>query len=102
MIFAALNEAADRGELLLVAGGMCRFHRRRDGVVVVREIVVLPTHRRAGVGRALIETVRKRFPEAPIEAKCPLGYASNWFWVKMGFELIDTVGKVNVWRLDPN
>lgn len=53
MIFAALKEAAERGELLLVEGGLCRWHRRRDGIVVIREIIVLPPHRRKGVGRAL-------------------------------------------------
>lgn len=36
-----MSEAADKGELILVDGGMCRYHRRRDGVVVVREILVL-------------------------------------------------------------
>jgi hypothetical protein len=42
VIFAALNEAAERGELLLTVGGLCRFHLRRDGVVVIRELLVVP------------------------------------------------------------
>ncbi len=35
MIFEALYESAKRGELLLVEGGMCRWHLRRDGVLVI-------------------------------------------------------------------
>lgn len=31
MIFVALSEAAQKGKLLLVDGGMLRFHLRRDG-----------------------------------------------------------------------
>lgn len=51
MIFTVLSEAADRGELILVPDGLCRYHRRRDGVVVIHEILVLPFRRRGGIGR---------------------------------------------------
>jgi hypothetical protein len=30
MIFEALHDAAKRGELLLVSGGFCHWHLRRD------------------------------------------------------------------------
>jgi hypothetical protein len=51
MIFVALEEAASKGQLLLIDGGMCRFHKRKDGVTVIREIIVLPTRRKQGVGQ---------------------------------------------------
>ncbi len=99
MIFAALDEAAGRGELLLVENGLCRFHRRRDGVVVIRELLVLPEARRTGIGRMLIARVKQRFPGATIEAKCPLAYPSNGFWRKIGFTPMGAAKGANLWRL---
>lgn len=101
MIFAALSEAADRDELLLVQDGLCRWHRRRDGAAVVREIIVLPFRRRTGVGRRLVAEVRRRNPAAPLVARCPAAYDSNGFWARLGFRLEASEGGVNVWRLDP-
>lgn len=100
MIFPALMEAASRGELFLVAGGMCRFHKRRDGVVIIREVIVLPTHRRAGIGRSLVEGVRAIHPGAVLLAKCPAAYESNEFWRAIGFVLTEE-GEVNVWESRP-
>jgi len=97
MIFAALNEAADHGELLLVAGGLCRFHRRRDGTVTLRELLVLPECRRQGIGRSLVEAVVHRHPGARLLARCPVSYASNGFWPKVGFRLLHGTEGVNVW-----
>ena len=39
MIFETLYESAQRGELLLVNGGMCHWHLRRDGQLTIREII---------------------------------------------------------------
>ncbi len=97
MIFAALDEASRKGELLLVTDGMCRWHLRRDGVVVIRELIVLPFRRRTGVGRRLVEDVRTRNPGKTLLAKCPAQYESNAFWAALGFHL--TPGKINEWRL---
>ena len=99
MIFAALDEAASRGELLLVPDGLCRFHRRRDGVVVVREILVLPFRRRTGVGRRLIQDVLARARGSPVQARCPVKYeAANRFWAAMGFTLVSESKGVNLWQ----
>ena len=101
MIFVALNEAADRGELLLVDGGLCRFHKRRDGVVVIHEILVLPARRKDGIGRSLVDAVRDRFPTAILRALCPKEYDSNRFWERLGFVHVSTTERANVWLLNP-
>ena len=87
MIFVALSEAADANELLLVDGGLCRFHKRRDGAVTIRELLVLPSHRRKGIGRRLVIEVCNRNPRAVIQATCPGEYEANKFWEAMGFAI---------------
>ncbi|MDE2102922.1 MAG: GNAT family N-acetyltransferase [Patescibacteria group bacterium] len=96
MIFAALNEAAEKGELLLVDGGMARYHLRKDGWVVIRELIVLPVWRRRGIGKKLVETIIARH-RAPVRARCPCDYQANQFWKAMGFNL-SVPGKINVWE----
>jgi GNAT superfamily N-acetyltransferase len=98
MIFVVLDEAARKGELLLAAGGLCRFHRRRDGVVVIREILVLPASRRQGLGRALVEQVQRQYPGAVLLARCPVDYAANDFWPAIGFTLAGTQGGAHTWQ----
>lgn len=98
MIFAPLNEAADRGELILVNGGMCRYHLRKDGVTVIREIIVLPCHRRHGIGRRMVGMVIRN-TDGPVVARCPATYESNAFWKSIGFTLDRREGDVNVWVL---
>lgn len=102
MIFPALMEASERGELILVTDGMCRWHKRRDDVVTIREIIVLPSRRGTGVGRQMIEKVCELNPRSPIVARCPSSYASNGFWERLGFKLTETKSSVNIWRLDRN
>lgn len=101
MIFPALMEAADRGELILVDGGMCRYHCRRDGVVTIREVIVLPCKRGKGIGRKLCNMVRARVgPCVKIVARCPASYESNGFWERIGFVKVES-GEVNVWESRP-
>lgn len=105
MIFVALSEASERGELLLVDGGVCRFHLRRDGVVVIRELLVLPASRRKGVGRAMVNRVRELHPTAVLRAVCPGEYEANEFWRAMGFGIVaykPPGGRMVVWELNPN
>ncbi len=102
MIFVALSESAERGELFFIDGGMCRFHRRRDGVVVIRELLVLPAGRGAGVGRRLVEMVRAKHPGATLRALCPKEYASNGFWRHMGFASAGATERANVWERRPS
>jgi GNAT superfamily N-acetyltransferase len=100
VIFAALSEAAERDELLLVDGGLCRYHLRRDGVVTIRELLVLPSRRREGLGRTLIHEVARRHPGALLRASCPHGSTANGYWWHMGFTLV-AKGKINRWERRP-
>ncbi len=107
MIFTALSEAADRQELLLVANGLCRFHRRKDGVVVIREIMVLPDARRLGIGRRMVEEIQRRHAGAKLLAKCPASDytgavgSGNAFWRHMGFVCKERLGSLNTWERQP-
>lgn len=109
MIFSALDEAAQKGELLLVEGGLCRFHRRRDGWVSVREIIVLPSRRHDGVGRSLLNCVINRAGRVAnirgLVACCPADLPANGFWEQIGFRKAGTKmapsgRRIIVWRLD--
>lgn len=103
MIFAALDESAARGELLLVAGGLCRFHLRRDGVVTIREIVVLPEVRRTGIGSRLVDEVQRRNPARTLRASCPAALPANQFWRGLAFDPVAERNGVVVWeRRRPN
>ncbi len=102
MIFEALSEAAARGELLLMDCGMCHFHRRRDGIVTIREIIVLPYRRRWGIGRYLVE--RAGAGANTVQARCPADLTdANAFWAALGFKLAGQESArsgrtINLWR----
>lgn len=98
MIFIAMEEAARNGELILVHGGLCRFHRRRDGNTIIREILVLPEYRRSGIGRRLLAEVISRRGDGPVIAKCPKGYEANLFWAAMGFEIAGETERLFQWE----
>jgi len=98
MLFVALSESADRGQLLLVDGGLCRYHLRKDGAVTIREIIVLPASRGKGIGRALVGAVLRQCPGAVVRARCPADYPANGFWERMGFQKQPTTGGVNLWE----
>ncbi len=99
MIFAALSEAAERGELLLTRDGMCRWHKRRDGIVVIREILILPFRRRTGLGRQIVVELLALCQHATVLARCPAGYESNRFWEGLGFVCERQKAGVNEWWL---
>jgi len=98
VIFQTLLESAERGELLLVNGGMCRYHRRQDGQCTIREILVLPERRCQGIGRRLVEAVRSLAEPQCLVVRCPGNLESNGFWERMGFDLVETVEGINTWR----
>lgn len=105
MIFETLMESAERGELILVDGGLCHWHLRRDGQLTIREIIVLPDRRGAGVGAAILARLMTTPGATSLFAKCPADLPSNGWYSRMGFlcegrEATKTGRRVNLWRLE--
>jgi len=104
MIFETLNESAERGELILVDGGMCHWHLRRDGQLTIREILVLPDRRGQGIGAAILARLRAVPGALSLFAKCPAELPANGWYRTMGFdcegtETTKTGRRLNLWRL---
>lgn len=98
MIFESLQESAANGELLLIAGGYCRWHLRRDGIITIYEIIAT----RRGAGSEMLAVLKAH--GKPIRAKCPADLPSNEWYRKRGFALADTEitksgRKLNIWLL---
>lgn len=86
MIFEILWTSAQAGELLLVDGGFCRYHLRRDGQLTILEILVLPKRHRQGIGTAMLRALQEMKP-CCIVAKCPADLEANGWYEHMGFRL---------------
>ena len=104
MIFETLHESAQRGELLLVDGGLCHYHKRRDGQLTIREIIILPEKQRKGIGSALLRQLQQICGVLNIFAKCPVDLPANEWYKAKGFVLegIETTPsgrQLNLWRL---
>jgi hypothetical protein len=99
MIFETLYESSKRGELLLVDGGMCHWHLRRDGQLTIREIIST----KPGAGAVMLAEL-KRQSAGSIFAKCPADLTANDWYQRRGFAMegreITNSGRVlNLWRL---
>lgn len=100
MIFDALWESAKRGELLLINGGFCHWHKRRDGQLTIREIIST----RRGAGSEMLVILRSIPGITSILAKCPHDLMANRWYANRGFTLEATEktksGRtLNIWRL---
>lgn len=98
MIFETLYESSQRGELLLIDGGFCHWHLRRDGQLTIREIIST----RNGAGREMLAILKKINPVS-IFAKCPVDLPSNGWYARMGFicegqETTNSGRALNLWR----
>jgi len=105
MIFEPLWESAQRGELLLVDGGMCHWHLRRDGQLTIREIIVLPNRQGDGIGRAMVERLARTPGAMCLFAKCPADLDANFFYEAVGFsyegdERTQSGRNIKKWRLE--
>lgn len=91
----ALRQALERGWLYVAVAdgsvvGMVDWWARRDGVVVLYNIVVAPAMRGRGAGRLLLETMidwAQLHGGAEIRLKCPIDLSANEFYVRLGFRL---------------
>lgn len=100
MIFETLYESSKRGELLLVDGGLCHWHLRRDGQLTIREIISL----KPGQGTLMLNILRCKYGATSILAKCPVDLEANQWYQKKGFilegiEATKTGRQLNKWRL---
>ena len=99
MIFETLYASAKRGELLLVDGGFCHWHLRKDRQLTIREIIST----RPGAGSEMLAELKRQSAQS-IFAKCPVDLAANSWYARNGFVLERTettrTGRVvNHWRL---
>jgi GNAT superfamily N-acetyltransferase len=104
MIFQTLNESASNGELILVDGGLCHWHLRRDSQITIREIIVLPEMRRQGIASSMLDQLKAVDGSTSIFAKCPADLPANEWYAATGFEFEGTertrTGReLKLWRL---
>jgi N-acetylglutamate synthase-like GNAT family acetyltransferase len=107
MIFYPLFESANRGELILIDGGLCHWHLRKDGIITIREIIILPSKQRKGLGSMILKKLSSIKGANSIVAKCPSDLDSNQWYEHMGFQRINQsttkTGKlVYTWELKIN
>jgi hypothetical protein len=100
VIFDTLHDSARRGELLLIDGGFCHWHLRRDKQLTIREIIST----RPGAGTEMLAVLLETPGAESLFAKCPAGLASNAWYAKKGFvkegnETTRTGKVLNLWRL---
>lgn len=99
MIFETLYESSRRGELILLDGGFCHWHLRKDGQITIREIISTKT----GAGRAMLEILKTK-KASSIFAKCPKDLSANSWYKHLGFlcegEEVTPSGRILLlWRL---
>lgn len=98
-MFNALNDSAERGELLLVDNGMCHWHLRRDGQLTIREILST----RKGAGYKMLNRLEHTIGATSLFAKCPVQLESNSWYTRQNFhvermEFLPSGAKVLHWR----
>jgi Acetyltransferases len=89
----AFHDSAKRGELLVALEkddvvGFVRFRHREDRRTTLYEIATAPSHRRSGIGKALIEALVRQCQTAgspKILLKCPVDLDANNFYKRIGF-----------------
>lgn len=99
MIFETLHESAKRNELLLIDGGFCHWHLRRDGQLTIREIIST----KAGAGSKMLDILKTKDAHS-VFAKCPEDLEANKWYEKKGFilegiEVTKSGRKLKLWRL---
>ncbi|MBD3261991.1 MAG: N-acetyltransferase [Candidatus Altiarchaeales archaeon] len=98
--FESLWKSAQRGELILIDGGFCRFHLRKDRQLTIYEIISL----RPGAGSEMLEQLRQVEGTTSIFARCPVDLDANRWYKRRGFvlEAVETTRtgrQLNCWRL---
>jgi hypothetical protein len=100
MSFVQLNESMQRGELILIEGGLCRFHLRRDGQLTIHDLLSY----RPGAGQELLARLKVIPGALCLLARVPADLAANGWYARRGFVLDreeqSRTGKpLNIWVL---
>lgn len=99
----SIIESTMKGEVIYIEQnnqivGACKFHKRKDGIITIYEIVVDDRFRGKGLAKQMLQFIGKR---GLISLKCPIDNESNKFYKKIGFRLLKIEeGKkrnLNVW-----
>lgn len=98
-MFEILYDAWRNSELLLIDGGFCHWHLRKDRQLTIREILST----RKGAGLEMLERLKMIEGAKSIFAKCPSDLLANDWYAKRGFlfegtEELKNGRKVNLWR----
>lgn len=71
--------------------GFVEYHHRRDCQTTLYHIVVVPDHRREGIGRALVDALRveaRHLGQQRILLKCPEALPAQDFYACLGFQFV--------------
>lgn len=98
MILTSLMESAEKNELILVEGGICRFYKCKDKSFTIREILSI----KRGAGTEMLNRMIAMNPPY-ISALVPQDWEANKWYEKKGFVLEREVEKkdrkLNRWVL---
>lgn len=67
---------------MLIDGGFCHFHLRRDGQLTIREII----SQRPGAGQEMLKRLCATPGATSLFAKCPAELPANDWYQRRGFE----------------
>jgi len=97
-MYSQLYESFLKGQLILIEDGICRFNIRKDGYLVIYDILSM----KPGSGQRMLSMLKEK--GLPILARCPIGFDSNHWYEKRGFvlqgkEYTRSGKELNVWIL---
>lgn len=100
LVLTTLVHAHEQGRLMLLDGGYCRWHQRRDGRIVICEII----SQVPGCGQRILRRLQAQEGVAEIIARCPSTWDANDWYERRGFKMSGTAsdglgGTMNIWAL---
>ena len=92
----ALLTSVSRGEIFVALDsedivGFVEYYHRKDEQTTIYHIAVEPSRQRQGIGRILLEAVRKEAQQQhkhTILVKCPFDLPANQFYERIGYQFI--------------
>lgn len=87
-VFEDLWESLQAGELIMVDGGLCQFHRHKTDPEVLTIYVILAS--RPGAGTEMLNRLKALPGVKEIRASCPADLPANNWYAKKGFTLVGT------------